>query len=105
MPPADVPIAQPDAESAGNLTVRPRRSPEDLAKLVSYLSNQEKAEITYDLVYFAARAASDNDCDTLNAYLAKLEDMAQVYGDPERRRELQKTIREAAKRTRTGAVR
>ena len=99
MSPADVRSAQPDAESAGEMAVQPRRSPEDLAKLVSYLSNQLKAEITYDLVYFAARAASENDCGPLNAYLAELEDLAQVYADPRRRRELQKTIQDVQRKT------
>jgi hypothetical protein len=89
-----------DPESAGAMmVVQPRRSPEELAKLVSYLSNRQKAEITYDLVYFAAQAASENDCGALNVYLAELEDLAQVYGDPQQRRELQKTVKDVQRKT------
>jgi hypothetical protein len=75
---------------------RPRRPAEELAKLVSYLSNQEKAEVMFDLVYFAAQAAAEDDCEALNAYLAELEDLAEVYGDPQRREELQRVVRESA---------
>ncbi len=98
MSPADA-FTEPDGADAGRADVRPCRSPEDLAKLVSYLSNQEKAEITYDLVYFAAHAACENDCGALNAFLAELEDMAQVYADPKRRRQLQKTVRDVQRQT------
>ena len=70
----------------------PRRSPEDLAELFSCLSNQQQSEFTYELILFSARAAADGDGAVLNAFLAELEDIAEVYADPERRRELQEEI-------------
>lgn len=73
--------------------VKPIRSPEALAALVSALSNQQKAEITYELVFFAACAADETGHETLNKFLAELEDMADVYVDPEKRRALQKSVR------------
>jgi hypothetical protein len=77
--------------------LRPRRTPEDLAKLVSYLTNQEKAEITYDLVYFAARAVDESDTQSLGVFLDELEEMAEVCADPARRRALEEAVvREAA---------
>ncbi len=84
---------------AAAVIAAPRRSPEELAELVSNLTNQEKAEVTYDLVYFAARAVRENDLSALAAFLGELEDMAEVYSDPEKRRELQRTIWESTERT------
>ncbi len=97
--------ARPTRRNSGKNLIAPRRSPEDLAELVSCLSNQEKAELTYELVYFAALAAVERDVTALNAVLAELEDMAEVAADPQRRRELQKAVAEeaSAQREKPGA--
>jgi hypothetical protein len=84
--------AEPEPEQ--KRFARPTRSPELLADLVSGLTHQQKAEMTYELVLFAALAAEDTGHADLNEFLAELEDMASVYTDPERRRELQNTTRE-----------
>ncbi len=88
----DAPVA---VAPRSGLTDRPTRSPEELADLVSCLSNQQKAEITYELVLFAAIAAEETGHAALTEFLVELEDLAAVYTDPERRRELRKSIREA----------
>jgi hypothetical protein len=73
-------------------SVRPSKTPEELADLVSALSNQQKAEITYELVLIAAVAAEETGHFGLNEFLAELEERAEVYTDPARRRELQQAI-------------
>ena len=93
MPPQ---AARSSRRNSGKGLVAPRRSPEDLAELVSCLSNQEKAELTYELVYFAALAAVEKDVTALSAVLAELEDMAAVAADPQRRRELQRAVAESS---------
>ena len=82
--------------NSGKGLVAPRRAPEELADLVSCLTNQEKAELTYELVYFAALAAVERDVTALSAVLAELEDMAEVAADPQRRRELEQAVHESA---------
>jgi len=74
---------------------RPTRSPSELADLVSCLPNQQKAEIMYELVLYAAIAAEETGHTSLNKLLSELEDLAAVQTNPERQRELRKTIREA----------
>ena len=76
-------------------TDRPTRSPSELADLVSCLPNQQKAEIMYELVLYAAIAAEETGHSSLNELLSELEDLAAVHTNPERQRELRKTIREA----------
>jgi hypothetical protein len=73
-------------------SVRPSKTPEELADLVSALSNQQKAEITYELVLIAAVTAEETGHFGLNEFLAELEERAEVYTDPARRRELQQVI-------------
>ena len=92
----------PRSQAGPQKGAAPRRAPEDLAELVSCLSNQEKAEITFELVCFAARAAKEGDYAALSEFLAELEDMAEVYADPRRRREMQREVAEAAQPQRAG---
>lgn len=74
---------------------RPSRSPSELADLISFLPHQQKAEIMYELVLYAAIAAEETGHASLNELLAELEDLAAVQTNPERQRELRKTLREA----------
>ena len=74
---------------------RPSRRPTELADLVSCLPNQQKAEIMYELVLYAAIAAEETAHASLNELLSELEDLAAVHTNPVRQRELRKTIREA----------
>lgn len=76
--------------------VRPDRSPEDLADLVSALPAQQQAEIMFELVCHAANAAAETGNETLLEFLAELEDLAEVYTDPGKRRALQREVREEA---------
>jgi len=80
-------------------SVRPSKTPEELADLVSALSNQQKAEFTYELVLIAAVTAEETGHFGLNEYLAELEERAEVYTDPARRRELQQAILDDQKGT------
>ena len=81
-------------ESPTKNSVKPGRTPEALADLVSGLSRQQKAEVTYELVLFAALAAEETGHASLNEYLAELEDMAEVYTSPSRRRALSRSVHE-----------
>lgn len=92
-------LSAANTDRPAKLSDRPSRGPEELADLVSGLSNQQKAEITYELVVFAAIAAEETGHQVLNEFLAELEDLAAVYTSPERRRDLRKNIREALKET------
>ena len=74
--------------------VRPSKSPEALAELVSGLSNLQQAEMMYELVLFAAMAAEDTGHEALNEFLSELESLADVYTDPEKRRALHQTVSE-----------
>jgi hypothetical protein len=74
--------------------VRPSKSPEGLAELVSNLPKQQQAEIMYELILFAALAAEDTEHKALNQFLSELESMAEVYTDPEKRRALRRTVTE-----------
>ena len=74
--------------------VRPSKSPEELAELVSGLSNLQQAEMMYELVLFAAVAAEDTGHEALNEFLSELESLAEVYTDPEKRRALHQTVSE-----------
>ena len=73
-------------------TDRPRRAPEELADLVTCLPRQEQAELTYDLVLYAARAVDEGDLGALAAFLAELEDIAVVNADPDRRLTLEEEV-------------
>jgi hypothetical protein len=59
--------AEPEPEQ--KRFARPTRSPELLADLVSGLTHQQKAEMTYELVLFAALAAEDTGHADLNEFL------------------------------------
>lgn len=74
--------------------VRPSKSPEELADLVSKLPKQQQAEIMYELVLFAALAAEDTEHQPLNQFLSELENMAEVYTDPVKRRALRRDVTE-----------
>lgn len=86
-------MTAPESKNVAKPFVRPSRSPEDLADIVSSLSNQQKAEMTYELVLFAAQAADETGHEALSEFLSELENLAEVYTDPARRRELQNSIR------------
>jgi hypothetical protein len=75
---------------------RPRRTPEDLADLVTRLPRQEQAEFTYDLVLYAARAVIEGEVGALAGFLAELEDIAEVNTDPDRRFALEDEVEESA---------
>lgn len=74
--------------------VRPSKSPEALAELVSGLSIQQQAEMMYELVLFAALAAEETGHEALNEFLSELESLADVYTDPTKRQELRRTVHE-----------
>lgn len=74
--------------------VRPSKSPEGLAELVSNLPKQQQAEIMYELVLFAALAAEETQHEVLNEFLSELESLAEVYTDPEKRRALRRMVTE-----------
>jgi len=75
---------------------RPRRTPEDLADLVTRLPKQEQAEFTYDLVLYAARAVVEGEVGALAGFLAELEDIAVVNTDLDRRFALEEEVEESA---------
>ena len=75
-----------------SLSDRPRRSPNELADLVTRLPKQEQAELVYDLVLYAARAVEENDVSLLAGFLAEMEDIAAVNTDPERRFALEEEV-------------
>ena len=75
---------------------RPRRTPEELADLVTRLPRQEQAELTYDLVLYAARAVAEGEIGTLAGFLAEVEDIAAVNTDPPRRFALEDEVEESA---------
>jgi len=75
---------------------RPTCEPEELAEFISGLPNQQKAEVFYELVLFAAMGAAETDHPALNEYLAELEDLAAVYTDPQRSSELQQAVADDA---------
>jgi hypothetical protein len=75
---------------------RPRRTPEELADLVTRLPKREQAEQIYELVLYAARAVEENDLHPLAGFLAELEDIAEVNADPERRLALEEEVESVA---------
>ncbi len=75
---------------------RPRRTPEALAELVTRLPKQEQAELTYDLVLYAARAVAEGEIGALAGFLAEVEDIAAVNTDPNRRFALEDEVEESA---------
>lgn len=85
-------------------SVRPSRSPEELADLVSALPAQQQAEIMYELVCQAAATAEETGDDTLLEFLAELEDRAEVYTDPALRRALQQEVRAEEKQMASPAL-
>lgn len=72
--------------------VQPSKTPEALAELVSGLSNLQQAELMYELVFFAALAAEETQHVALNEFLSELESLADVYTDPDKRRELHHAV-------------
>lgn len=94
--PPDAPI-EPGAKITPLSTPdRPRRTPEELADLVTRLPRQEQAELTYDLVLYAARAVVEGEIGALAGFLAEVEDIAAVNTDPHRRFALEDEVEESA---------
>ena len=85
-------------EPSANVTPpdRPRRTPEELADLVTRLPRQEQAELTYDLVLYAARAVAEGEIGALAGFLAEVEDIAAVNTDPHRRFALEDEVEASA---------
>jgi hypothetical protein len=94
--PLDAPI-EPSAKITPPPTLdRPRRTPEELADLVTRLPPQEQAELTYDLVLYAARAVAEGEIGALAGFLAAIEDIAAVNTDLNRRFALEDEVEESA---------
>lgn len=73
-----------------------QRTPEELADLVTRLPKQEQAELTFDLVLYAARAVAEGEIGALAGFLAEIEDIAAVNTDPARRFALTDEVAESA---------
>jgi hypothetical protein len=93
--PPDAPI-EPSAKITPPTLDRPRRTPEELADLVTRLPPQEQAELTYDLVLYAARAVAEGEIGALAGFLAAIEDIAAVNTDLNRRFALEDEVEESA---------
>ncbi|MBC8102902.1 MAG: hypothetical protein H7Z41_09975 [Cytophagales bacterium] len=87
-------MAEAVLEGAAKPFVRPSKSPESLAELVSNLPKQQQAEMMYELVLFAGLAAEETGHEALNEFLSELESLAEVYTDPEKSRALRRTVSE-----------